>query len=156
MLMTVQLPRDLRIPHRSKIQIPDPEPQIAARPFPMHTVRMPINFAPIIQASIAQKIEVVLANLLGAPDNFLRLLGHASSQQIYPAWNIFAAEKKPTSPRLRPTNLSARRINPQSEQNPVCTFLQFLTNPIRNFRAAHQCDSREMVAHWLFIRHAQS
>ena len=64
---------------------------------PMDGVQVPVNRVSVIEASVAQQVELVIANFVRPPDDLLRLRRKALPQQRDNTINCVGVEKKVTS-----------------------------------------------------------
>src|SRR5450755_1425329 len=80
MLMTIQFPCDLDVSNLGEIKIVNLEPRFARRLFSMHPVKVPVDFRPVVEVSVAEQIKTVLAYPLGSLDDLICFLGKPLSQ----------------------------------------------------------------------------
>ena len=101
MLVAIELPDDLRVPHLIKVEIAHPEPCGEGHLLAMHGIQMPIDFRAVVHPFVPEKVEAVPANLLGVFDNFLNHLRSTLTKPVDNLRHLFRPEKEAAA-SLRP------------------------------------------------------
>jgi hypothetical protein len=94
MLVPVQFPGDLGIPHFLEIEIVDFEPRLAGRAFAVNDVGVPVDLRAVIEIFIAQQVETVPANLFCLRKDVLCLGRKGFFKQSAKRRNFIRREKK--------------------------------------------------------------
>src|SRR5215469_1687576 len=94
MLVAVQFPSHFAVAYFREVEILQPIPRFSRCPYAMNAVGMPINLRAIVDVFIAEEIEAMLANMLGALDDEVGGIGKLTAQAGTKARHGLGAEEK--------------------------------------------------------------
>src|SRR5437588_10693401 len=103
----------------------------------MHTIRMPIDFRPVIQSFVAEQIKAMLTGPHPATDNFPYLMWETLFQQSAQAWYLRSAEEKTSRSKLFNIFHFGRKVKFQPVSQTVNAGTRVLPHSRQDFCPIH-------------------
>src|SRR5215469_16269828 len=135
--MTVQFPSDLAVSDLLEVQVFQLEPWLSRGALAVNPIGVPIDVGSIVDGLVAENVETMLADSLGAADDLVRRLGKQLSQFRTKSRYLFRGEEK-SRLHLGGSGNFRSKVGAQFVPHPIDTSRRALPDAVCNLRRAHR------------------